>query len=89
MINEKVLANAVATVSAVFYILCRIAVAVAPNVLFAIGNSWFHTFTLDAAKVSGNLTFSMFILGLVTLTALAWVVTYAVALLYNRWEKKV
>ena len=87
MVNEKVIANAVATVSAVLFVACRILTAVAPSLLYAIGSSWFHTFTLDPAKASGDMTFGAFILGLVTFTALAWILTYAVAMLYNRWEK--
>lgn len=87
MVNEKVIANAVATVSALLFVACRILTAVIPNLLYAIGSSWFHTFTLDPSKASGDMTFGMFILGLVVFTALAWVVTYAVAMLYNHWEK--
>ena len=87
MVNEKVIANAAATVSAVLFVACRILTAVAPNLLYAISSSWFHTFTLDPAKASGDMTFGMFVLGLVMFTALAWIVTYAIAMLYNRWEK--
>lgn len=87
VVNERVLANAVATVSAVLFVACRILTAIAPNLLYAIGSSWFHTFTLDPSKATGDVTFGIFILGLFTFTALAWVVTHTIAMLYNRWSK--
>lgn len=87
MVNSNVMANAVTTVAVAAYVICRLLASIVPNFLFAVGNSWFHTITLDAAKTETSLTVGMFILGLVSLAVVAWLFTWAVAELYNRWEK--
>ena len=87
MINTKVLANSVATVVGVGYVLCRLIAAVAPSFLFTIGQSWFHTINLGSTPVATSMSLGMFVLGLVSSVIVAWAAAYAVAELYNRWEK--
>lgn len=87
MIQTTVLANAVATVTGAAYVLCRLIAAVAPNLLFNIGQSWLHTVNLDSVRATRSMPLGVFVLGLVTSILLSWVAAYAVAELYNRWEK--
>lgn len=88
MIKSKVLANAVGTITGAVFIICRLVAGIVPNFLFNIGQSWFHTINLEADQVGASMTFGMFVLGLVSSVAVAWVVAYAVAELYNRWAKE-
>ena len=87
MIKTKILANAVAAVTGVVFILCRLLAAVAPNLLFNVGQSWFHTLNLSSVRATGSMPLGLFLIGLISSVAFAWVVTYAGAELYNRWEK--
>ena len=87
MINTKALANSVATVVGVGYVLCRLIASIAPNFLFTIGQSWFHTINLGSVPATTGMSLGMFVLGLVSSVAVAWAAAYAVAELYNRWEK--
>lgn len=87
MIYTTVLANSVATVAGVGYVLCRLIAGIAPKFLFSIGQSWFHTINLSSMPVATAMSLGMFVLGLVSSVAVAWVAAYAVAELYNRWEK--
>ncbi len=85
MIRPGVLANAVATVVAVGYVLCRLIAAVAPRFLFSVGQSWFHTFNLEPIRATGPMSAAMFLLGLVTSVIVSWVGAYATAVLYGHW----
>lgn len=88
MIQSTILANSVATVTGAGYVLCRLVATFAPNLLFTIGQSWFHTINLESVRATRSMPMGMFILGLVTSVILSWVAAYAVAELYNKWEKK-
>lgn len=87
MIASKAFAHAAATVAAGAYVVCRLLASIAPNFLFAVGQSWFHTVDLSAIRGAGGMTFGAFVLGLVSSVAAAWVGAYALAELYNRWAK--
>ena len=87
MIHTKILANSVAAVVGVGYVLCRLIAGIAPNFLFTIGQSWFHTINLGSTPAVTSMSFSMFVLGLVSSVIVGWVAAYATAELYNRWEK--
>lgn len=87
MINEKTLARSVATVIGAGYIICRLLAGIAPQFLFNIGQSWFHTINLSSIQATTSMSLSMFLFGLVSSIVVAWVSAYAIALLYNRWEK--
>lgn len=87
MIAAKAFAHAAATVAGAAYVVCRLLASIAPNFLFAVGQSWFHTVDLSAIRGTGGMTFGTFILGLVSSVAATWVGAYMLAVLYNRWVK--
>lgn len=87
MVNEKALANSVATVVGVGYVICRLIAGIAPQFLFTIGQSWFHTINLGSIPAESSMSFGMFILGLVSSMVVAWVAVYATVHLYRRWER--
>jgi len=79
-------ANAVAVSVAIIFVLCRIAVALFPDLAMAVAQSWFHG--LEISKVSGwNLSLDAFIIGLITSTIGAWLVGYLFAIVYNYFVK--
>ncbi len=86
MIKPIVLANALATVVGAGYILCRLVAAVAPESLFNVGQSWLHTVNLTPLRAASPMPTGMFVLGLVTSVAVAWLVAYATAELYKLWQ---
>lgn len=80
-------ANAAAATVAALYVFCRIAVALVPDLVMSIAQSWFHG--LELSKVSGwNLSMESFILGLVTSAGGAWLVGYVFANAYNYFLKR-
>ena len=87
MVRSTVLANAVATVVGVGYVLCRLIAAVAPQLLFDVGQSWFHTVNLEPLRATHGMSMGMFVLGLVTSVIVSWIGAYATADLYGRWAK--
>lgn len=87
MLNAKAFANAATVVGVGAYIVCRILSQVAPDLLFAVGKSWFHTFNLDAVIAVAPLDLGAFLLGGVTFGALVWIMVYATVSLYNKWHK--
>lgn len=86
MIKPIVLANALATVVGVGYILCRLVAAIAPEFLFNVAQSWFHTVNLAPLRATGSMSTGMFVLGLVTSVVVSWVVAYVTAELYKLWQ---
>ncbi len=87
MVNSRALAHAVATVVGVGYVLCRLIAAVAPGLLFNIGQSWFHNVNLEPLRTTGSMSAGMFSLGLVTSVVVSWVAAFATAELYRRWAE--
>lgn len=80
-------ANAAAATVAALYVVCRIAVALFPDLTMSIAQSWFHGFELS--KVSGwNLSLGSFILGLLTSAGGAWLIGYVFANAYNYFAKR-
>ena len=80
-------ANAAAVTVAGLYVVCRIAVALFPDLAMSVAQSQFHG--IELSKVSGwNLSVGSFILGLVTSTASAWLIGYVFANAYNYFVKK-
>jgi hypothetical protein len=63
MIESIVLANALATVVGAGYILCRLVSAVAPELLFRVGQSWLHTVNLAPLRTTSPMPTGMFALG--------------------------
>lgn len=80
-------ANAASTTTAVVYIVCRVLVGLFPDWSFIVAQSWFHG--IELTKLSTwNLTMGNFILGLVTATIGAWLVSYLFVKIYNYFLKK-
>jgi hypothetical protein len=86
MTNSFVAANAMAVVTGVGYVVCRVLSWVVPGWLFTIAQSWFHTFNV-APGVVEEFSSSTLLIGLITSMAVAWIWTYAVVALYKRWAK--
>ena len=87
MVNSMASANALATVVGVGYILCRLIAAVAPDLLFNVGQSWFHTVDLRPLRTTGSMSTGMFFLGLVSSVVSSWVAAFATTALYRRWSE--
>ncbi|MDP3940951.1 MAG: DUF5676 family membrane protein [bacterium] len=87
MLNAKAFANASTAVILVLYVVCRVASLVAPDFLFSIARSWFHTFSVDSLKGVAPIDMATFLFGGVSLAVLVWVTTYVTIVLYNRWAK--
>ncbi len=87
MLKEKEFANAFTVVALAIYVVCRVLSFAAPDLLFGIGRSWFHTFSLDSMKVVAPFDLGTFIFGAVSLALLVWISSYFGASLYNKWAK--
>lgn len=87
MLIPQAFANAFATVSLGVYVLCRVLSLAAPDFLFSVGRSWFHTFSLDSIRAVAPFELGTFVFGAVSLALLVWVSSYFGATLYNKWAK--
>lgn len=87
MLKSVPFANAATTVTAVFYVICAVASYVAPDLVVSIGNSWVHSLDLEMIKVVNGMSIGTLTIGLITISAVTWVTTYAMIKLYNRWAK--
>jgi len=87
MVKPIALANAATTVSLGIYVVCRVVSLVAPDLLFSVGQSWFHTFSTESVRSVAPMNIGTFIFGTVTLAVLVWLTFYAGATLYNKWAK--
>jgi len=80
-------ANAFTLVGLGLYVGCRVLSLIVPDMFFAVGQSWFHTFTLETQKGVAPMELGTFLLGGITFGALTWATAYAAASLYNRLAK--
>ncbi len=87
MLKPQPFANAFTVVALGLYIVCRAVSLVAPDFLYGIAKSWFHTFNVDSLKDTSSMDIGTFVFGAITLTVLTWVTTYTGAILYNKWSK--
>jgi len=87
MLKPQAFANAVAVVGLALYVVCRVIALIAPDLLFNVGQSWFHTFSLNAVKTTSTFDLGTFLFGGITFSILAWVTAYATASLYNKFAK--
>lgn len=87
MLKPVAFANALAVVGLGLYVACRVLSLVVPDLLFTVGQSWFHTFSLDTARAVAPMELGTFVLGGITFGALTWVTSYMAAYLYNRFAK--
>jgi hypothetical protein len=87
-VDVTALANAVATVGAVAYLICATLSLVAPDLLLGIFQTWAHGISVEALRpTSIGFSAGAFAIGLVTFSAAVWLATAATAWLYNRWAK--
>ncbi len=87
MLKPQPFANAFTIVALGLYVACRIVSLVAPDFLFSIANSWFHTFSVDSLKGTSSMDIGTFVFGAISLAVLTWVAIYTGAVLYNKWSK--
>ncbi len=80
-------ANASAITIGVVYVVCRIAIALFPDLTMAIAQALFHGLVLNNSS-SWNLSFGSFVLGLVTSVVGTWLIGYLFARLYNYFLKR-
>lgn len=87
IIKPIALANTATTVSLGIYVVCRVVSLIAPDFLFSVAQSWFHTFSTESVRSVTPMSIGTFIFGAVTLAVLVWITAYAGASLYNRLAK--
>ena len=87
MLKTVPFANALAVVGLGLYIICRVVTLMMPDLLFAVGQSWFHTFNMDAVRGVATMDLNTFLMGGITFGALAWLTGYTFASTYNRLAK--
>lgn len=80
-------ANALAVTSAIVYVVCRVLVGLAPDLMFNVGQSWFHGIELQRLG-SWTLTTENFILGVISITVTGWLAGYLYAFVYNMFLGK-
>lgn len=85
-LNEMALANASAILTGGFYLVCRLLAGIAPDLLRAIGQSWFHTYDLSTIPVA-DLGFGLTLVGFLTAVGLGWLTGYLLAWVYNKLAK--
>lgn len=87
MLKPVPFAHAVTVVTAVFYVICAALSLVAPDLLFSIVAPWFHSINIEAIKVTTMPSMGTLLIGLITISVVTWVTTYATIELYNRLTK--
>lgn len=87
MVKPIALANASTVVALVIYVVCRVVSLIAPDFLFNIAQSWFHTFSTESVANVAPMNIGTFIFGAITLSVLVWAAAYAGATLYNKLAK--
>lgn len=87
MHNPKATAHALASVGAILYALCALWVVAAPASFLSVMTLWAHTVDLQALpmKTPG---FLGLLSGLVTFTAVTWLIGYFFARFYNYFSKR-
>lgn len=87
MLKPIAFANAFTVVGLGLYIVCRALSLIAPDLLFAVGKSWFHTFNLETVRNVPPMDLGAFLISGITFGALTWATAYAGAYLYNKFAK--
>lgn len=84
-LNEFALANSLAILTAVIYVVCAALVAVLPDLFKAISASWFHGIDIESLWTGSPR--GDFLLGLVSAVAASWGAGWLFAKTYNRLAK--
>lgn len=77
------LAHTLAIVTAVFYLICVVLIRSMPGVYFPMMRSWIHGIDFPQSMMRSSLPAGVWIYGLITMTAVAWVTGYAFGAVYN------
>ena len=85
--DPKTTAHAAAATVAGIYVVCATAFVLLPDLTMSVARSWFHGIDIGGLAAS-QVTVDSFILGIISAIALAWLVGYAFATLYNYFLKK-
>ncbi|KKS62100.1 MAG: hypothetical protein UV29_C0023G0003 [Candidatus Collierbacteria bacterium GW2011_GWD2_42_50] len=83
MLSAKTFANATTTIMVVFYIACWLISTLAPDLIFGIANAWMHSINIESL-----ISFGTVLWGLISISLLTWITTYATIRLYNKWLGK-
>lgn len=86
MLNAKAFAHAATAVTVVFYVICAALSYVAPDFVVGLAKSWVHTMNVDLVKANFVPDFATLVYGIITISVVTWVTTYALIALYNRWK---
>ncbi len=88
-LREAALANAATVVAVAAYMICGVLSAVAPDAWIWLFQPWLHGLSLAPLRAAGPwFRPGEFALGLVTFGGSVWLVTAAMAGLYNRWSQR-
>ena len=87
MVKPIALANAFTIVGVGLYIGCRALALLVPDLLYSVGQSWFHTLSLNAVRGAQPFNTGTFIFGGIVWAVLVWVTFWAGAYLYNKFAK--
>lgn len=84
------LANSLAVVSFVGFLICVVWATIDQNTFVAFWNSWVHGFNLELIVPEGGLKFNagQVVFGIVSFTINGWLAGYLIAWFYNRSESK-
>lgn len=85
-LHPLALANTMAITIIVSYLVCVLAILVAPNLSIVIMKSWFHG--IDISKIASlNINWNSFLTGIISITLVSWLVGYFFAKVYNSFVK--
>ena len=87
--KSMALAHSLAIMTAVLYILCVILFMVSPDLYFAILTPWFHGVDIRQLAATALPGLDQVLFGLISMTAMVWVFTYATVELYKKLAKRV
>ena len=88
MLSSTAFAHAATIVIAVFYIACALISFIAPDFVSGLASSWIHSLNLEAIKMRGQLSVGTLAYGLISISVLTWITSYAFVEIYNRLAKK-
>lgn len=83
------LANSLAAVSFLGFLICVVWAAVDQSTFIAFWNSWFHGFNIEILTPESGLQIGagQAIFGIVSFTISGWLTGYLIAWFYNRFDK--
>lgn len=87
MLKPVPFSNAVTSVWLVAYLICATIAYVYPALLLTIMGDWFHGLAIQMSNKPEPIPFNGLILGLFTFGLTVWVMSYFIAVLYNRFTK--